>query len=283
MAAGAGAGAVAEEGGGGGRPRARAVPYFKAAEFFVAGGYPQPLRGVRLDTDALAAAAATAVAAMDSNGGGSGGGDGIEIDLDTLSAPTFSAFATSGRVAVGASGTAVFVSQGGAASDLVEGGQGVRAKGPPAALAALVASLEYRRPETNDYTNNIGRGGVGYGGDTGSSGGGDTGMKASFGKGTFENFGNFGKDEVALTLAAAGSGPAQQHRVGVSVRAGCTAAAARVSGDGVRGHSGPAGMVTAVEVACRDGTGARVDATAARDDVTVKISAGADYTQVQNP
>jgi hypothetical protein len=55
----------------------------------------------------------------------------------------------------------------------------------------------------------------------------------------------------------AGGGPAQQHRIHVSVRAGCTSETARVSGDGIRGQSGPAGAVTAVEVACRDGVGAR--------------------------
>jgi hypothetical protein len=151
----------------------------------------------------------------------------------------------------GASGAAAFTRAGGTVRDLVETSQGVRAQGPPAALATLAAALEYHRPENEN-------GGGFDGGDddkSGTSGGIALRRSSSSGGrggGTY-SFGNFGKDEVAMTLAAGGGGASQQHRAGVSVRAGCRAERAKVSGDGIKGHAGPAGAVTSVEVACRDG------------------------------
>jgi hypothetical protein len=89
-----------------------AAPYFEAADSLVAGVYPLPLRSVRLDTDALAAAAVTPSnnGGVDEGGGGNGGGSSggvhdvnnanVENVENFFRAPTFSAFAVSGRVAV---------------------------------------------------------------------------------------------------------------------------------------------------------------------------------------
>ena len=236
-------------------------PLVHAVDAFVAGARPTSIPGIRVDADALLGASPRAAPTL-------------------TAAPTIAVFALFGSVGVGAAGATAFARAGGSPGDLIETTQGVRAAGPPAALAALAEALEYRRP--------------GFGLAAAGSADGETGRPTVEGGGTdpltfvsqllapsADPYAamTFGSDEVAVTLTGAGRGFTQQARVGVAVRAECRADGARVSGDGARGHSGPPGTVTAVEVVCRDGTGARVDALAARDEVIVEVAAGAEYSQ----
>jgi hypothetical protein len=75
---------------------------------------------------------------------------------------------------IGSTAPGAFARADGNPADLVESGQGVRASGPPAALAALASAIQYLRPENSKMSEDNG------------------GSK------------NFGHDEISLTLAAAG-------------------------------------------------------------------------------